>query len=166
MTVQRHLFSRRSIGLTITAGVALLTGCSGGSTGSGGSESIDQSVTVTYLNEGVTVETAVSIPELECSELSGTLLYTLDGENKDEEWGTLTASATADQDSYSLSLNLGDGLWFVANNPYESDESTLTLNGLEGIVMPIEFENRTPDFGTAIDSAATASGSLECTSTS
>jgi hypothetical protein len=136
----------------------LLAGCSGGT-----DEPLEQSVAMSYVEAGETVETTVAVPELECSELAGTLLYSLDGENKDTEWGTLTASATADVDSYSISIALGEGLWFISTNEFESTARSLTLSSLEGIVMPVTFDERTPDYGDAIDTAATATATLECT---
>jgi hypothetical protein len=149
---------RTSVVAASALSALLLVGCSGTA------GAVDQSVTVTYVDAGETVKTTVDIPELDCSELAGTLLYSLDGENKDSEWGTLTAGATADAGSYNLSVALGEGFWFVSTNEYGSTENSLTLSDLEGIVVPVTFADRSPDFGDAVDTAATATGDLECTS--
>jgi len=138
--------------------VLLLTGCAGGG------PSVDQDVTVTYLTAGEAFEVTVEIPQVRCSDLAGTLLYSADGENGRDDWGLLRASATADRDSYTVSVGLGDGLWFVSTNEYDHNDSSITLNELEGLVAPIQFENGVSDFGTTIDAAATATGTLSCTS--
>jgi len=143
---------------TLVGAALLLTGCSSGS------EPLDQDLSVTYLDGGTAVEVTVDVPDLECTELAGSLRYSADGEDANE-WGILTAGATEASDSYSLSIRLGDGLWFVSTGAFENDNSGVGLSDLEGIVMPITFEDRMPDYGQSIDTAATATGALECTST-
>lgn len=146
-------------GLTAVAvgAVLLLAGCSGQAA------PVEQSLTVTYQDGGEPVEVSVDLPAVECSELAGTLLYTADGEGGDDDWGLLRAGATADRDNYTLSLGLDDGLWFISTDTYTGDAGSMSLDEVEGIVTPVEFDNGVGRVGTSVDTAATASGSLQCT---
>jgi hypothetical protein len=149
----------RFVGLaTATAGAALLlAGCAGGSA------DLDQSLTVTYVDAGETVEVTVDLPQIECSDLAGTLLYGADGENGDDDWGLLNASGNAEVDAHTISIGLGDGLWFISTDPFDGDADGLTLSDYPGLVAPVSFDNRVSDVGDSLDVAATASGTVECT---
>jgi hypothetical protein len=143
----------------VSVGAAVvLTGCAGPPADT------DQSLTVSYLTAGEKTDVTVDLPQVECSDLGGTLLYTADGENGDEDWGLLTASGNTELDSHTISIGLGDGLWFISTGTFENAEGSLTLNSIEGLVAPVSFDDRSSDVGDSIDTAATATGSVECTS--
>jgi hypothetical protein len=141
-----------------TAAALLLTGCAGQSA------EIDQSLTVTYADAGETVEVTVDLPQIDCSDLAGTLLYGADGENGDDDWGLLNASGNAELNAHTISIGLGDGLWFISTDTFESDDTSLTLSDHTGLVAPVGFTDRISDVGESIDTAATATGTVECTS--
>jgi uncharacterized protein YfaP (DUF2135 family) len=162
----RTIYSAGRILGVVTAtlgGVLLLVGCA-----SAAEVEVDQSVVVTYVDGGESVEVEVDIPRVECSELAGTLSFTSDDDDDRTDGRLLLASATddAERQSHVFSVALGDGLWFTANNKFSANETGLSLDTVEGIVSPVEFDSAgTSDYGTAIDTAATVSGALECTTT-
>ncbi|HEV7951718.1 MAG TPA: hypothetical protein VGP24_18300 [Glaciihabitans sp.] len=124
-----------------------------------------QSVEVSYRDNGTAVTVPVDIDELTCSELAGTLLYSATGPSDADQWGLFTAAVTEQRDTHSMSIDLGDGLWFISTDPYSGDPGGVTFDGLDGIVRPIAFEDRMPNYGKSVDTAATATGTLECTTT-
>lgn len=147
--------------LTLGGGL-LLAGCAGAA------PDIDQSVDVTYTNAaGETVDVSVDVPQIECSEVVGVNMFTADADDDRANGQDLLARTPGpDAEVGNLfSLALGDGLWFVSTNDFEGDEKSFTLDGLEGIVSPVEYNDGASDFGDAVDTAATASGTLECTTT-
>jgi len=151
--------ARLAVVPAVAAGAMLvLAGCSGGSAPS------DQSLSVGYSDAGEAVDAAVALPEVDCSELAGTLVYSADGESDADDWGLLRASATdtAERQSYSISIGLGDGLWFISSEEFDSDATSITLDGLAGVVTPVTFDNGVGRVGTSIDTAATATGTVEC----
>ena len=153
--------------LSAVAAIAalLLAGCAGEPA------ALDQGLSVSYVDGGGTVDATVDLPALECSELAGTLVYSADGETADDDgendWGLLRATATdtAERENHTISIGLGDGLWFISSEQFDSDASSITLDGLEGVVTPVTFENGVGSVGTSVDTAATATGTVECTST-
>jgi len=162
MTGARHI-TTRLIGFSTLAlgGALLLAGCAG-------SPDVEQSVAVTYINAGETVDVSIDVPQLECSEVVGRNMFTADADGDRTNGRDVLAHApgTDPEDSYSFSLALGDGLWFVSTNEFTAADGTIELAGLEGIVSPVEYSSDgVSDFGTTIDTAATASGTLECTTT-
>jgi hypothetical protein len=164
--MRRTIYSAGRILGVVTAtlgGVLLLAGCA-----SAAEVEVDQGVVVAYVDGGETVEVEVDIPRVECSELAGTLSFTSDDDDDRTNGRLLLASATddAERQSHVFSVALGDGVWFTATNEFSANETGLSLDTVEGIVSPVEFDGAgTSDYGTAIDTAATVSGSLECTTT-
>ena len=149
---------RASLSVVATGAALLLAGCAGEPA------AVDQSLSVSYSDGGETVEATADLPAIECSELAGTLVYSADGEN---DWGLLRATATdtAERENHTVSIALGDGLWFISSERFDSDATSITLDGLEGVVTPVTFENGVGSVGTSLDTAAKASGTVKCTST-
>ena len=156
-------FDRRTtttfIGLATvsTAAALLLAGCAGQSA------AIDQSLSVTYVDAGETIDVTVDLPQIDCSDLAGTLIYGADGENGDDDWGLLNASGNAELNAHTISIGLGDGLWFISTDAFDSDDTSLALTDHTGLVAPVSFTNRVSDVGDSVDTAATATGTVECT---
>jgi hypothetical protein len=162
-----HHATTKLIGLSTLAlgGALLLAGCAG-------SADADQSVDVTYTDAGETIDVTIDVPQLECSEFVGQMTYTADADDDRVNGRDVLASSpdadpsTESSESYTFSLALGDGLWFISTDTFEARETGLTLDGIEGIISPTTFgSDGAADYGTAVDTAATATGTLECTTT-
>jgi hypothetical protein len=146
---------------TISVGSALfLAGCAS-------TPDLDQSVDVTYKDAAGTINVTVEIPQIECSAMVGVNMFTADSDGDRANGQDLLARTPGpDAEVGNLfSLALGDGLWFVSTNDFEGDEKSFTLDGLEGMVSPVDYNDGASDFGDAVDTAATAIGTLECTTT-
>jgi hypothetical protein len=154
----------RSVGLSvITLGAGLLlAGCAGAA------PDIDQSLSVTYTNQaGETVDVSVDLPQVKCAEMVGVYSFTADADGDRTNGRDLLVQVPGPDAEVGtlISLSLGDGLWFISGEDFEGDEKSFTLDGLEGTVSPAEYNNGVSDVGPSIDTAATATGSLECTTT-
>jgi hypothetical protein len=129
---------------------------------------IDQSVSVTYTNQaGETVDVSVDLPQVKCAEMVGVYSFTADADGDRTNGRDLLVQVPGPDAEVGtlISLALGDGLWFISGEDFEGDEKSFTLDGLEGTVSPAEYNNGVSDVGPSIDTAATATGSLECTTT-
>jgi hypothetical protein len=154
----------RLAGLSVvTLGTGLLlAGCAGAV------PDLDQSVSVTYINDaGETVDVSVDVPQIKCAEMLGVYSFTADADGDRSNGRDLLVQVPGPDAEVGtlISLALGDGLWFVSSDDFEGDEKSFALDGLEGMVSPAEYTNGAFGYGHSIDTAATASGSLECTTT-
>jgi cobalamin biosynthesis protein CbiD len=143
-----------------TIGTALLlAGCAA-------TPDLDQSIVVTYRDAGEPVEVTVPIPQLECTDLAGTSMFTADEDGDRTNGRTLLASVRNVDERYVTAIDVGEGIQFFTPAAFGTDDGTFTLDNVTGTVGAVTYSSDgASTFGADIDAAATANANLKCTST-